>query len=107
MIRFMFLRNANKQPVGCIAVDVSIGLLTYGVSVLNPLDKFDRVLARSIAVGRWGSSTASRSVRIDTSVQPNMHQISATVMRDIADDHDAPSRARKAARLWLNNNATR
>ena len=106
MIRFMFLRNANKQPVGCIAVNMSMGLLTYGLSVLNPLDKFDRGLARGIAEGRLNSSSAYRQI-LNGATLETMHDISKSVMLDLLINPHAPSRARKAARLWLTNNATR
>ena len=112
MIRFMFLRNKAGSPVGCIAVDGPIQqgntyVLPYGLSVLNPLDKFDRALARNIAVGRLNNSTTQRTGQVYDIKQPNMHTISKAVMRDLLINPHAPSRARKAARLWLTNNATR
>jgi hypothetical protein len=98
MIRFMFLRDKKSQPVGCIAIDTAMGL-SYSLSVLNPLDKFDRKLARTIALGRLhaGFSRFIRGGDIST-----MHAITRVVMQDILTGRpSAPSRARKAAKLWL------
>ena len=104
-IRFMFLRDSKGQPVGCIALDIGdFGTGTYGLSVLNPKDKFNRKLAREIAMGRWTSPVGSRVFPI--TCQPiSMHAISITVMETIMADKTAPNRARKAAKLWLQTNS--
>lgn len=104
-IRFMFLRDKDKQPIGCIAVDYIHGRLEYGLSVLNPKDKFDRRLARSIAIGRWGTNSSCNHIPFVKDDSFNMHLVSSTVMKHLIANKAAPARARKAAKLWLQINA--
>lgn len=109
MIRFMFLRDKKKQTIGCVAIDVTKQgnslLLTYGLSVLNPLDKFNRTLARNIALGRNRSLDKQDIVYVAS--MANMHDISKAVMSNLSFNIRAPNRARRAAKLWLTNNDTR
>lgn len=105
--RIQYLREANGQNVGAVAIKVrrDIGndfydLVEYRVSVVNPLDRFDRELARQLALGRV--LEAPFMVRVP--INPTMFEISRAVMKDIARDSGAPSRARRAARNWLRNN---
>lgn len=51
---FTFIRNHNKKPVGCIAyqIDLVNGKLEYEMSAHNPIDHYNRNLAKSIAEGR-------------------------------------------------------
>lgn len=103
--RFQYLRSRDGQPVGCVAIKTSVGdfgcQVEYQVSVLNPLDRFDRTLARSIAVERL----KKRSIVIEPMLvsNANMHQITSAVMTHLVESPVAlaPSRARKAAKLWL------
>jgi hypothetical protein len=129
MIRFMYLRDVKQNPVGCLAISIIDGKITYGLSVLNPLDKFDRKLARRIAVGRL---TIAPMTVPGIEHQLSMHTISSLVMRHLADNVDLrkiyvspfeftthfdedgryyklvpviPTRVSKAAKLWLNSNS--
>lgn len=99
--RVMFLRSNDGRPIGCvaIAVDRKKRTLRYGLSVLNPADKFDRKVARQLAIGRLIEVPASVSVRADA----NMHDITRTVMQDLLTDIKTPSRAVRAAKFWLTN----
>lgn len=98
--RIMYLRDRNKRPVGCIAV--SIDRLRcraeYQYSVLNPLDDFNRKVARQLALGRLIESPIVLSVSRDA----NMHDISTLVLSDLERRNTAPTRAVKAAKFWLN-----
>lgn len=105
-VRFMFLRNTNQQPVGCLAFNVSGNQIVYGLSVLNPKDKFDRTLARDIAEARWVGNYKNTIVPFTQSPY-TMHEVSKAVMQDLFNNPFAPARARKAAKLWLTNNDTR
>lgn len=89
------------NPVGCIAIKVSKSgrFVKYQVSVLNPLDRFDRATARHLALGRLAE--APLTVRLPTGAPLNMEEITRAVMLDIAIDTQAVSRARKAAKQWL------
>lgn len=106
--RIQYLRDENGQNVGAVALQVrDVGdlywtLVEYQISVVNPLDRFDRELARRLAIGRMVE--APFAVRVP--INPTMFEISRAVMRDIAADSQAPSRARRAARVWLRRNAT-
>jgi hypothetical protein len=97
--RIMFLRDKKKQPVGCVAIGLtrSNKSVKYQVSVLNPIDKFDRSLSRQIALGRLleNAFTAELSGALD------MHEISRSVMTHLAGNRDVPQRAQRAAQLWL------
>lgn len=95
----MFLRDKNYFPSGCLAISVdrSKQEVKYQLSVLNPKDRFDRSLARSIALGRLVEKPVTISVPNDAT----MHQISEAVMRDIVSGTKVPARAVKSAKLWL------
>jgi len=99
----MFLRGSDNHPVGCVAIESdrsSPNRLSYQVSVLNPSDKFDRAVARQLAIGRL----VEKPIVFHTSHNvENMHDISQEVMFDIANSPTLPKRAVKAARDWCNN----
>ncbi len=101
--RIMYLRDRSNNPVGCVAiklhrhVEYDRQLVEYQVSVLNPLDRFDRATARHLALGRMVE--APLTVRVP--VEPSMYEVSSEVMRDIASDSGQPTRARQAAKRWL------
>lgn len=101
--RIMFLRDAQEHPVGCVAISVDRKnhRLNYQMSVLNPSDRFDRKMARHLALGRLVEAPVS--IPVKRGEELNMHDISTCVMKSIAQSK-APSRAVKAAKLWLNTN---
>jgi hypothetical protein len=104
--RIQYLRDSKGQPVGCVAIKIKtavgrsngVTLVTYQMSVLNPLDRFDRRMARQLALGRL--TEAPLTTTIDH-VSPTRREVSLAVMSDIKNDSSAPARARKAASLWL------
>ena len=102
--RIMYLRSSNGHPVGCIAISVdrNSSSVQYQLSVLNPQDNFDRAVARQLAIGRLVEDPISVRIRKNA----NMHDISLAVMDDIAYNGKGllPSRAIKAAKLWMHNN---
>lgn len=105
-IRIMFLRARHGSAIGCLAIklhrhtEYNHGLVSYQMSVLNPLDRFNRSLARHIALGRLVESPHTVKVPIE----PSMYEVSQAVMKDIAHDSSVPTRARQAARRWLRTN---
>lgn len=107
----MFLRSASGLPVGCIAIDVNelTETVSYQLSVLNPTDKFNREVARVMALGRLVekpidvASSRVASAGVFTNDKVSMHKVSQAVMLDIFNSK-APARATKAAQLWLKNN---
>ena len=103
--RVMYLRNDNGAPVGCLAIqaDHKECVLRYGVSVLYPADKFDRKVARQLALGRLMEAPVTvRVIREDL----NMHDITRSVMRSLVLDRKAPARAIRAAKRWIETNYT-
>ena len=105
--RVQYLRDENGHLVGCIAIREHVAhdseryaLVEYRLSVRNPEDQFDKSVARQLALGRLVE--APFTVRV--AARPNMHEVSAAVMKDIARDSGAPSRARRAAKNWLRRN---
>ena len=44
-----YIRTENREPIGCI---VAIDRETFGISLLNPKDEFNKGMAKKIAVGR-------------------------------------------------------
>lgn len=87
------------NPVGAVAIRVKEGrrMAEYQVSVLNPLDRFDRAMARQLALGRL----AEAPFTVPLPKNATMDDITRAVMMDIMSDPGAVSRARKAAKLWL------
>jgi len=98
--RIMFLRDNQFRPVGCLAISVDRKnhRLNYQFSVLNPVDSFDRKTARVLALGRLLDSPISLPLARGKEV--NMHDVSFAVMSHLAKSN-APNRAVKAAKLWL------
>jgi hypothetical protein len=92
------------QPVACVAIKrhraVGAGkteYITYQLSVLNPADRFDRGVARQLAIGREVEAPLTTVVSADA----GKYEITKAVFSDIVRDKNIPTRARKAARLWL------
>jgi hypothetical protein len=98
--RIMFLRTVDNTPCGCVAIslDRRNHRLNYQYSVQNPIDKFNRKLARQIALGRLIESPIPIPLIRDMEV--NMHMISELVMSHLANSN-APKRAIKSAKQWL------
>lgn len=106
MMRIMFLRDKNRQPVGCLAFVIDAdNHIVYGMSVLNPKDKFNRTIARDVAMLRMNMFERSRFIPFHAAPY-TMHEVSEALMQDLLINPRAPTRARKAAQLWLTNNAT-
>lgn len=101
--RIMYLRSEIGHPVGCLAIQLNRhdGQISYGLSVLNPRDRFNRAVARQLALGRL----VEEPFKVNISREATMHDISEAVMKDILKYKDAPTRAIKAARLWVRQNS--
>lgn len=98
MIRYFYLRDEKNFPIGCIAMDLDFGTISYGLSVLNPVDKFNRRLAKTIATGRM---KFNEKPTMHFGGKVSMHMVTKSVMESISRDATSPARARKAARNWL------
>ena len=99
MTRIMYLRDANYRPVGTLAITVNRQKNTaeYQLSVLNPLDKFDRREGQLKALERL----VEKPITVLLPVNASMYDISEAVMYSLAKSKTAPSRAVKGAKLWL------
>jgi len=101
----MFLRNEKNHPVGCLAIDFNAkkNQLKYQLSVLNPADRFDRKMARHLALGRMLETPIHISNLKYKASEMSLHYVFELVMNDLVQSN-VPSRAKKAAHLWLTNN---
>lgn len=109
MVRFMYVRDEKKCPVGCLAYriekDSTTGEVnvTYGLSTHNPVDTFDRSRARLIAEGRLNQHGAVFHYQGDDS---KSNEVVSEVLRALRNDKTIPMRFRKAALNWLNADKT-
>ena len=95
--RIMFLRGSNNHPVGCIAMRLGGNSVAYQVSTLNPVDKFNRRVARQLALGRLLESPFL--IQANAS---NIHETVRSVMQDISRNKSVSNRARICAARWIN-----
>ncbi len=103
MSKFMYLRSTrNEQPIGCVAFHAEGDTLAYQFSVWNPSDKFDRSLGRKIAGGRLEKTPIM--VEVPGVSGLSHHEVITAVMACMAATPDAPGRAVKVAKLWLEKN---
>lgn len=127
--RIMYLRAPNGHPVGCIAIELQTTAVCpavrYSVSALHPNDKFNRALAKSIAIGRLNVEASDKSnnkhylsgdslnftgwYNDPANRRMTVHDVSMGIMTDIVRRgvKSFPSRVVKAAKLWLRQNKVR
>lgn len=101
--RIMFLRNEMNHAIGCLAIRLnrSAGTVEYNLSVLNPLDRFDRAVARQLAIGRL----VEKPFALPIEKQWGMNEISVAVMTHLEKNKLAPKRAQRSAHMWLHQSA--
>ena len=105
-VRYIYLRDNKKAPQACVAVLYSAKnkKVAYGLSVLNPQDRFNRKVARELAAGRL----ALYGNYLDLSEVPeiNCHVITRRILTDLLtwEHEELPGRARKSAKRWLAEN---
>ena len=97
--RIIYLRDISYRPVGTLVVSVNRQKNTaeYQLSTLNPADRFDRKEGQLIAL----RNLVERPITVLLPVCPTMHDVSRAVMTSLSQSDFAPSRAVKAAKLWL------
>lgn len=107
--RIMYIRDfANWNPVGCVVINVDRNRqrAEYQLAVLNPNDRdpktnrkirFDRKEAQRLAMARL----LNKPVTVRLPEEASQHDISRTVMEDIAGNKQFPARAVKFAKNWL------
>lgn len=92
----MFLRDERNFPVGCIAMHREGAYISYQLATLNPADRFDRKIARQVALGRL----VERPIKVAI-FEDSMIKIMRSIMVDIANATSTPNRSKKAATRWL------
>jgi len=112
-VRFMYVRNANYEPIGCVAITVNRGKnrAEYGLSMRNPSDAvddrhrklpFDRTLAQKLAeIDLSPRHHRPQAPRVYIPNNATMHDITESVLKDIVASGNAPSGAVKFAKRWL------
>ena len=104
-VRYIYLRDSKKAPQACIAVLYSPKnkRVAYGLSVLNPQDRFNRKVARELAAGRLALYGNEYHLDLSEAPEINCHVITRSILIDLLTwEHDQlPGRARKAAKRWL------
>ena len=105
--RIVYLRDSRYTPTGCVAmtIDEDSRTVSYGYSVLNPTDRFNRKLGRQLALGRMLEQPVH--LTLTKRALTDMFEITRTVMEDLAHDLSAPSRAVKSAKNWMSAHQTR
>ena len=98
--RFLFLRNLQGQPIGCIAMQLRGKSIVYGVSTLNPADQFNRRVARDLALGRL----TRRPVKVSSPSEGTMFEKTRCVVESVFQDKTLPGRTQRGAKRWLRNN---
>ncbi len=101
--KIMFLRSKDhNHPVGCIAIRLR-GIkhdnvdIQYQLSTLSPTDRFDRKLARQLALGRLIESPITVS-NVNAST---IHHLVKAIMQHISESFVFPKRSKAAAKHWL------
>ena len=91
-----YLQNKRGQFCAFVASEMKMTGIVYAVSTCSNADKFDKEVARSLAIGRLFTRAIVKNVSAGGSVKER-------ILNSIALDPDMPTRTREAAKLWLKN----
>lgn len=98
--RLSYLRDANRNPIGCIAsyVNKEDNSVSFAYAIKHDNDKFSKPLGKKIVMARL----AAKPTKIEIS-ESNItaHSVSYLIMKEIKDNSSVPMKARKAAKLWI------
>lgn len=100
----VYLHDKYGQQVGCVVVSVNGNVVEYNYSVCNKADKFDKSLARHIALGRLMESPI---VAGKVNEFARGYDVLNVVMNDLSNSLTTPTRAKKAVRHWMNRSLSR
>jgi hypothetical protein len=104
----MYIRDNEWLPIGAvvITVDRKHRQVNYNLSMVNPVDAidlstgrrrpFDSRRARLMALERLVEKPVSAPIKTGAT----MHDITCAVMKHLATNKNAPSRAVKFAKMW-------
>jgi hypothetical protein len=95
-MKSFYLHDARRFPVALVVTDLKMGGIIFAVSTHNPIDPFDKGIARAVAMGRL---VTKGGICISAG-----NNVKARILERIVADHkEFPARTRKAAQLWLDN----
>lgn len=101
-IRFMYVRDSLRRRVGCLVMQREGTMIKYQVSVLNPVDKFDREVGKKLAL----QALVVKPILLEVGDVNSGHELSRRVMNDLtSNSKHRPTRAVKFARAWIKNNS--
>lgn len=96
VVRVFYIRDSNKFPVACVAyTQVTADEVAYGLSIHNPKDSFNKVLGRSIAIGRLEKSKEDEYIGLVK--ESDKHLIEASILSNIETKESIPVKIRKEA----------
>lgn len=91
-----YLQDKHGRFCAFVASEIKMTGVVYAVSTCSNSDKFNKEVARSLAVGRLFTRAIVKNVSIGGSVKER-------ILNSIVADADMPTRTREAAKLWLKN----
>jgi len=92
-VRIKYVRDMNRNPVGCIAYTVVNNRISIGVASCNPCDPFKKEISRSLAIGRLVASPEMGDAPTERSVRA----LTRTVLEMARNSENASSRVVKLA----------
>jgi len=100
VVKIMYIRNIYYKPVGCLAMDINNNTIHYQISTQNPADKWNKKLARTIALARLDN----KSFVIPNVDTTNHSKILNLIMNDLVKNYktlNIPKRIVECAKYWL------
>lgn len=102
---FFYLRNSANCPVVCFALQHDRGsdTLSYQVSTWNPVDVYNKHLARKVAEAKLNAKPFTVKVSKDA----NPHELHLVMVQDLLTNHkktsSCPRRTELMATEWVKN----
>ncbi len=102
-IRYMYIRDSRRNPIGVLAIVRENSSLKYQYSMTHPVDGFNKNIGKVTALE---ALVTNPKVVITTDCDMSGHAVSREVLNQLA-THTAniPTRLVKFARAWLCNQA--
>lgn len=94
-MKFFYLRDESRNPIGLVASHKVGEWIEFAISTWNPKDKFDKKIAKEVAVGRLKNN--------DSYLVRGGEKVKTRIMKVLVDPgyRLMPRKARKAAQLWI------
>lgn len=93
--KIFYLKDEHGHKVACVASKLVGGIqVQFAVSTHNPIDKFNRDVARQVAIGRLEKAETIGVVGVGKDVKKRVLEL-------IAGEPFFPERTRRAAQRWL------